>query len=294
VQGCNLREYREINLSILSALIFFCVACDSQPKAGNLSSAVSRYEEGRYAAALSESQDIVRSGDRATSAQGALIAGMSSYKIGNMDQAQKFAIQASSAQDGNVSGGALVLLGDINLSQHHPQEAAVFYSQAAEKLSGSDAVRARECAERARNMVEAPAIATVVVLGKERDKSEDAEIASAPAWTLQPKTTSAAPLRAATKSAVDHPAGNSVADREFTIRAGSYSTQAAAKQRSKDLASDLKRSKAPTARIDTIHSAKGEELFAVRIGTWPTRAAAEKVLNLIARRDLMVGAIDSE
>ena len=109
MQGCNRREYREINLSIWSALIFFCVACDSQPKAGNLSSAVSRYEEGRYAVALSESQNLVRSDDRATSTQGALIAAMSSYKLGNMDQAQRFATQASSAQDRNVSGGALVL-----------------------------------------------------------------------------------------------------------------------------------------------------------------------------------------
>ena len=321
MQGCNQREYREINLSIWSALIFFCVSCESQPKAGNLSSAVSRYEEGRYAVALSESQNLVRSDDRAISAQGALIAGMSSYKIGNLDQAQKFAMQASSAQDVNVSGGALVLLGDINLSRHHPQEASVFYSQAAAKLSGSDAVRARDCAERARNMAEAPVIATVVVLGKERDRSEDAEIAPAPAWTLEPKTTSAAtnvvavktppkiekpepvaveenryaPVPAvAKKNAVDHSAGNSVADREFTIRAGSYSSQAAATQRKKDLASDLKRSKAPAARIDTIHTAKGEELFAVRIGTWPTRAEAEKVLNSIARRDLMVGAIDPD
>ena len=90
------------------------------------------------------------------------------------------------------------------------------------------------------------------------------------------------------------PVGNSLADREFTIRAGSYSNQAAAAQRKKDLASDLKRSKAPAARIDTIHTTKGEELFAVRIGTWPTRAEAEKVLNSIARRDLMVGAIDPD
>jgi len=312
VQGCNRREYREINLSIWSALIFLCVACDSQPKAGNLSSAVSRYEEGRYAVALSESQNLVRSDDRATSTQGALIAAMSSYKLGNMEQAQQFATQASSAQDRNVSGGALVLLGDINLSRHHPQEASVFYSQAAAKLSGADAVRARECAERARNMAEAPVIATVVVLGKERDKSEDAEIALAPAWTLEPKTTSAANQSVAkeVKSqpetvqgkipasvavvAKSKPVGNSLADREFTIRAGSYSSQAAAAQRKKDLASDLKRSKAPAARIDTIHTTKGEELFAVRIGTWPTRAEAEKVLNSIARRDLMVGAIDAD
>ena len=294
MQGCNQREYREINLSIWSALIFFCVACDSQPKAGNLSSAVSRYEEGRYAVALSESQNLVRSDDRATSTQGALIAAMSSYKLGNMDQAQRFATQASSAQDRNVSGGALVLLGDIKLTQQHPKDAAVFYSQAAGKLSGSDAVRARDCAERARKMAEAPAIATVVLLGKERDKSEDAEIAPAPAWTLQPKTTSAAPQREAKKNPADHPVGNSLADREFTIRAGSYSNQAAAAQRKKDLASDLKRSKAPAARIDTIHTTKGEELFAVRIGTWPTRAEAEKVLNSIARRDLMVGAIDPD
>ncbi len=294
MQGCNRREYREINLSIWSALIFLCVACDSQPKAGNLSSAVSRYEEGRYAVALSESQNLVRSDDRATSTQGALIAAMSSYKLGNMDQTQRFATQASSAQDRNVSGGALVLLGDIKLTQQHPKDAAVFYSQAAAKLSGSDAVRARDCAERARKMAEAPAIATVALRGKERDKSEDAEIAPAPAWTLQPKTTSAAPQREAKKNTADHPVGNSVADREFTIRAGSYSSQAAAAQRKKDLASDLKRSKAPAARIDTIHTTKGEELFAVRIGTWPTRAEAEKVLNLIARRDLMVGAIDSD
>ena len=311
MQGCNQREYREINLSIWSALIFFCVACDSQPKAGNLSSAVSRYEEGRYAVALSESQNLVRSDDRATSTQGALIAAMSSYKLGNMDQAQRFATQASSAQDRNVSGGALVLLGDIKLSQQHPKDAAVYYSQAAAKLSGSDAVRARDCAERARKMAEVPTIATVVLLGKERDKSEDAEIAPAPAWTLQPKT------RAANQSAAievksqpetvqgkipesvavaakSKPVANSLADREFTIRAGSYSSQAAAAQRKKDLASDLKRSKAPAARIDTIHTTKGEELFAVRIGTWPTRAEAEKVLNSIARRDLMVGAIDPD
>ncbi len=294
MQGCNQREYRAINLSICSALIFSCASCESQPKVGNLSSAVSRYEEGRYAAALSESQALVRSDDRATSAQGALIAGMSSYKIGDMDQAQKFAVQASRAQDGNVAGGALVLLGDIKLTQHHPQEAAVFYSQAAAKLSGSDSIRARDCAERARGMGEIPTTTTAVVIGKERDKSDDAEIAPAPAWTLAQKTTSVAPQLDAKKNTVGHPAGKSVADREFTIRAGSYSTQAAAKQRSKDLARDLKRSKAPAARIDTIHTAKGEELFAVRIGTWPTREAAEKVLNLIARRDLMVGAIDPD
>ena len=311
MQGCNQREYREINISIWSALIFFCVSCESQPKAGNLSSAVSRYEEGRYGVALSESQNLIRSDDRATSTQGALIAAMSSYKLGNMDQAQRFATQASSAQDRNVSGGALVLLGDIKLTQQHPKDAAVYYSQAAAKLSGSDAVRARDCAERARKMAEVPTIANVVLLGKERDKSEDAEIAPAPAWTLQPKT------RAANQSAAievksqpetvqgkipesvavaakSKPVANSLADREFTIRAGSYSSQAAAAQRKKDLASDLKRSKAPAARIDTIHTTKGEELFAVRIGTWPTRAEAEKVLNSIARRDLMVGAIDPD
>ena len=198
------------------------------------------------------------------------------------------------------------------MTQQHPKDAAVYYSQAAAKLSGSDAVRARDCAERATNMAESPAIATVVVLGKERDKSEDAEIALAPAWTLQPKTTSAANQSVAkeVKSqpetvqgkipasvavvAKSKPVGNSLADREFTIRAGSYSSQAAAAQRKKDLASDLKRSKAPAARIDTIHTTKGEELFAVRIGTWPTRAEAEKVLNSIARRDLMVGAIDPD
>lgn len=312
MQGCNRREYRAIILSIWSALLFVCASCESQPKTGNLSSAVSRYEEGRYAVALTESERLVRSADRATSAQGALIAAMSSYKLGNIDEAQRFATQASSAQDRNVSGGALVLLGDIQLSQQNSQEAANFYSQAAAKLSGSDAIRARDCAERASAMAQTPSTPTVAVIAKARDKSEDAEIAPAAAWTLTPKSAGASTQSVAKKEkpkpetvqskdlapvpvvAKSKPIGNAVADREFIIRAGSYSKKSAAEQRKKDLASDLKRSKAPAARIDTIHTAKGEELFAVRIGIWPTRAEAEKVLNVIARRDLMVGAIDPD
>ncbi len=311
MQGCNQREYRANNLFIWTAMFFVSVSCESQQKTGSFSSAVSRYEEGRYAAALSESEPLMRSDDGATAAQGALIGAMSSYKLGNIDQAQRLATKASSSQDRTVSGSALVLLGDVRLLQHRPQEAGQYYSQAAAKLSGADAIHARDCAQRAQAMAATPPAPTAVVIVKERDKSDDAEVAPAPAWTLsqnfQPASKKGASSPIAPKvvapeavaiservALASQVSKHSVGDRSFTIRAGSYSSQSAAEKRAKELTKDLQRTKAPMARVDTVHTVKGEDLFAVRIGTWPTRAEAEKVLNSIARHDLMVGAIDPD
>ncbi len=293
VQGCNKRT--RCAMTILSCLTLACavIACDSPPQASNFSSAVSRFEEGRYDAALAQGQSLAQSSDATTAAQGALIAAMSAYKLGRIDDAERFAMRARSSPTGEVAGGALVLLGDIRLAQHRPSDAAAFFLLAAERLPAADAARARACAAQATaapevRQVDRDNVAVDPTQGADAQPTIVTAKPTPPPVVVAGKTTQ--PI-AATASSTDTAL---IARRSFTIRAGSYSTQSAADKRAKDLAKDLQRAKMPAARVDQIYSVKGEELFAVRIGSWPTRAAAEKVLTTLGRRDLMVGAVDSD
>ncbi len=272
VQGCNRRTKCVITILSCVAVVGVVTACEAPPQASSVTSAVSRFEEGRYEAALAQGQSLAQSSDLNTAAQGSLIAAMSAFKLGRFDEAERFAMRARSSPSGEVAGGALVLLGDIRLSQHRPSDAAAFFLLAAKVLPAADAARARACAE------QATAAGVSRVQQVDRDNSEVA--AKKPTIAV-----------AAIERAVPTPPASR---RSFTIRAGSYSTESAASKRAKDLAKDLQRAKVPLARVDVIHSVKGEELFAVRIGTWPTRADAEKVLTTLGRRDLMVGAVDGE
>lgn len=303
VQGSHPRHRRAITTLLIASIALVLWACEGQPKAGNLSAAISRYEEGRYSAALIESEALLQSDAQLAKSQGALIGGMSAFKLGKVDQAERLALQAQSSSDPSIGGSALVLLGDIRLSQHRPEDAACCFSQASTKLTGNDATRAREFADRTLVLTARPATPPMTRSDSSQNEASSTEIAAAPAWTLThatPAAPQAAVLPPADPAPTVKPTRSSngvrgaISQRQFTIRAGSYSTQIAAQKRAKDLTKDLLRAKAPAARVDAIQTTKGEDLFAVRIGWWPTRAEAEKVLTVLARRDLMVGAIDPD
>jgi len=265
--------------------------CETTPPANSFSTAVSRYEEGRYDMALSEGQAAARSDDSTLASQGALVAGMSAFKLGQIDLAERLAKRACESPEQATAGSGWVLLGDIRLSQRRANDAAECFDQAAARLTGSDAARASDCAKRARAMLTATASAPSTpratapadTTGMTVVESEDGSTTvPAPPWVQDTPTktkAASAPTKAPTAS------------REYTIRAGSYQSADAARKRAASLAGDLNRAKAPAARVDEITTVKGETLYAVRIGSWATRADAERVMNVIGRRDLMVGAI---
>lgn len=254
---------------------------------------MSRYEEGRYELALTDGQAATNSDDPTLATQGALVAGMSAFKLGKMDLAERLAKRACESPQQETSGSGWVLLGDIRLSQRRGDDAAECFEKAAARLSGPDSARARECAKRARLTVAStrastvgPPVGTAVPPDASTPKvveSDDGETTvPAPPWVRSNTPEPAPPPKGAKAPA---------ASREYTIRAGSYQSADAARNRAAALAGDLKRAKSPPARVDQITTVKGEVLFAVRIGSWATRAEAERVMNSIGRRDLMVGAI---
>lgn len=283
VQGCPFRVTRVArsnSLPTLAALLlgFMQVGCQAPPPPVSFSSAVSRYEEGRYQQSLDQGKQLAASQSGTPSQQAALVAAMSAYKLSRLDVAREFALKASGCADSATAGGAMVLLGDIALAEHDPQHAVEWFDKAAGKLPPEDAAHARDCATRARSLIESVKRAQVAAIPDPEPSIEDAKPATVPAPTIKgtPKT----PAQAAT------------GQRSFTIRAGSYTSREAANKRVRALASDTKRANAPNARVDEIHTPKGEELFAVRIGTWPTRGEAEKVMAQLGRHDLMVGAVE--
>lgn len=281
------------------ALLLGAAGCETTPPASSFSAAVSRYEEGRYEMALSDGQAAARSDDSTLAAQGALVAGMSAFKLGQIDLAERLAQKACASPQQETSGSGWVLLGDVRLSQRRASDAAECFDTAAARLNGADSARASECAKRARGMVAAgqgtargPERAdTGAAKGMESDDSETT--VPAPPWVRSKQTEPEATPPKAPEKTSSSKSGAAVAgaSREYTIRAGSYQSSDAARKRAESLAGDLKRAKAPPARVDTITTVKGETLFAVRIGSWGTRADAERVMNTIGRRDLMVGAI---
>jgi tetratricopeptide (TPR) repeat protein len=267
------------------------LGCETTAPATSFSAAVSRYEEGRYDMALSEGQAAARSDDSTLASQGALVAGMSAFKLGQIDLAERLAKRACESPEQATAGSGWVLLGDIRLSQRHANDAAECFDKAAARLTGPDAARASECARRARAMLTpaashpsaARAASPSDTNGITVVESEDgSKTVPAPPW-VQDKPTKAGAASAPTKAGT--------ASREYTIRAGSYQSADAARKRAASLAGDLNRAKAPAARVDEITTVKGETLYAVRIGSWATRVEAERVMNAIGRRDLMVGAI---
>ncbi len=261
-------------MTLLASVAGVLTACDAPPKAASFTTAVSRYEEGKYEASLAQGQSLAHSANTSEAQEGALIAAMSAFQLGRTDEAERFALQAKGSTEPQVAGGALVLLGNIRLRQHRSIDAADCFERAAVMLPSEDAARARATAAQ---LTSATRVASAV----------PAAVQIAVPTTVSVDVTPPPPAPKPTTA-------TSVADRSFTIRAGSYSTQAAAKSRAKSLAKDLQRAKLAPARVELIHTVKGEDLFAVRIGSWPTRAEAEQVLTVIARRDLMVGAVDPD
>ena len=251
---------------LLMLVMASCAGCDGPPRAANLASAISRYEAGNYEAALTDSQSALRESSGVEANRAALVASMSAYRLGRLQDASEFAARAARSPDPLVQGQAQVVLGDIALSEESPETASRAFDAAAVQFdrahASADAAAARGYAERTRALMRASIV-----------------LPPAPALPASAPRTPPAPK------------GGAVA-RQFTIRAGSYTTLASAEKRAKALARDLTRADAPEAHIDEVDTPKGEHLFAVRIGSFPTRAEAEKVMATIARKDLMVGAVD--
>ena len=287
MHGRRLRLISRLSSAIIAIAAVSQGSCTSAPRAADLSSAISRYEEGNYERALAECTTALSARTGVDADRARALAAMSAWKLGRASDAATYAQQASKSSDAATRGRALVVLADTQLARMEYATAAESFEQAAAAFASAqapaDANAARGFAQRARD-----AIPTRVVVAA--PAPEPVTAPKRPATAQTGSTVEPRPTVAAARTA---PPTKAAPPRQFTIRAGSYSTLKAAEKRVRAISKDLARANAPDARIEEVTTVSGERLYAVRIGAWPTRADAEKVMGKISRKDLMVGGFES-
>ena len=303
--------------------------CPSDSTSPTLASATSRYDAGQYESALSEGEAVIARGPSQDRGQAELLSGMAAFQLERFDAAERHFIAAEKSAAPAIRGRARVMLANIRLEQGRTVDAATLFDSGASDLAGADAEKARRYASLARDgqlgnsssraptadavgsertAAATPSAPPVSARGQVSDGQPDApsrktppkvEVASKPAAVVPASTASKASSQSTATARTSIGAGDSATaepDRDaatggaFTVRAGAYTTESAARRRVKALAADVRRSKSPTPHIATVTTKDGDTLYAVRIGSFRSRAEAEALLKRLARKDLAVGA----
>ncbi|MBU3729054.1 MAG: hypothetical protein FGM37_07380 [Phycisphaerales bacterium] len=291
-----------------AAALAALAGCPADSTAPTLSSATGRYDAGQYERALSEGEAVAARGRAHERPQAELVAGMAAFQLDRFDAAERHFLAAERSGDPGIRGRARVMLANIRLEQGRTDDAAALFESGAADLSGPDAEKARRYASMARDgqlgtgtHVAAPAAAAVATRPASAASPPVPPVAAGPGPVAVPATGAPAPVasagqrkvqpaqRPAATTAAAAPAGQ--ASGVFTVRAGAYTSDAAVRRRVKALAADVRRAKCPAPHIATVTTKDGDTLYAVRIGTFRSRAEAEALLKRLARKDLAVGAI---
>ena len=127
---------------LLSMLLASLAGCESTPRAGDLDQALSDYEAGRYALAHSRATEAISGATGSDRQNAAYLAGLSAYRLGKLDEAERRLMTASQSTDSATKANAHAMLGLIRMDQRRPREAAGFFTSASAGLKGEDARQA--------------------------------------------------------------------------------------------------------------------------------------------------------
>jgi hypothetical protein len=261
---------------LLSGALLTC-ACEQQTT--TLDDALRAYDAKRYAESLRISKDIQGNAtDPLTRQQAAYMVGRSASELSKNREARDAFSVAARSSDPQLAGRALAMQAAIAVDEKRWSDAASSYSAAASKLSGQEAQIARERAQRADAKANEsrlpPRPATAVAMAEP----------AAPTVPAAPKLPAARPATnpdpVAVLPAVDD-------DAPWTISAGAYSSETAARQRATNLAREAKRAGLPTPRVLAV-SSPSKRVWIVEIGTFNQREQGEAARKKFATKDTAV------
>ena len=258
--------------------------CGPEPAVG-LDDALRAYDSGRFAESLRIAGDVQReSQDQGLRQQAAYVVGCSAIELGRSAQARDALAIASRSQDPVVAGRALAKQGELAVAERRWSDAASDYSAAGAKLPGSDGDRARALAREA----------SAKALDANRVPPAPPKAATQPADAkpAQPKVAGSAPVEVKPVEVAPVevkpaplPTGND--DAPWTVSAGVFSTETAARQRATNVAKDAKRAKLPTPRVVRVPSSDARA-WVVEVGSFPSKDEAEAARKRISLADSAV------
>ncbi len=201
---------------------------DPRPSDG---SAAGDYEAGLYASAYTKATKEAGATSGARHERAALIAGMSAHALDRNADAEHWLGPLTMSKDKEIAGRASATLGLIEQERGRHARAAQLLNEAADKLSGDEAYRARSAAAMSSRAMEGG--------------GSGGRIAG-PAGTLGP----------------------------FTLQLGAFSSRANADKMASTSSASARRAGLGEPQVSVDQDSKGRSLWVVRVGSFPSRAAA--------------------
>lgn len=271
-------------VSALRAAQLLCAAalvaggCQQETTA-NLDDALRAYDAKRYAECLRISKDVQsQSTDQALRQQAAYMVGRSANELNKAEEARSAFAIAARSNDPVVAGRALAMQGAMAVEDDRWADAASSYTAAASKLTGSEQTQAREQAKDA-----AAKAAEVRKLAATPRPAVNAAATPGNQQATPPINPPVAPTPAGTAAVLAPADDNS----PWTIAAGVFSTETAARQRATTLAKEAKRAGLPTPRVFPMQAAD-KRLWIVEVGIFTDRAPADAARKKISTGDAVV------
>ena len=253
---------------VLCAAALVAGGCQQETTA-NLDDALRAYDAKRYAECLRISKDVQsQSTDQGLRQQAAYMVGRSANDLNKNEEARSAFAIAARSNDPVVAGRALAMQGAMAVEENRWADAASSYTAAASKLTGPEQAQARERAsDAAAKAAEVRKLATTP--GNQTD-NQTINLPEPPA----PAGTTVGLAPAADTS-------------PWTIAAGVFSTETAARQRATTLAKEAKRAGLPTPRVFPMQAAD-KRVWIVEVGTFTDRAPADAARKKISTADAVV------
>ncbi len=268
---CSLTRLRPVRNAALVAVVLVAGilgGCAATPVPAN-EPYLKAYTEAKYPAALrlADAKAAAASGSAKDMPQ--LIAGMSAYALGRHDEAVQRLRPLTSSSNREIAGKANTTLGQIALERGQHADAARQLLLAADQLSGDDSARAR--------MLAGDAYARLRMTAAARDQWKAAE----PRAT-DPRLRQAITDRLAGRTTDAPPQGERTAANPgpFTVQLGAFANRQAADTLISRASTQARQRGQPLPTMVMINEAgTNRQLFAVRVGEYPTREQAQTVLT---------------
>lgn len=225
-------------------------ACGSPQAARDLDQAMDLYGRGSYAEALTEAEAAAASGQGTVKDQANYIAGLSAYRLGELDRAEQALNQAARSTNRETAGSAYAMLGTLRYESRRYSEAAEAFRSASELLSGEEAAEA----------------------------ARQATAASDAAHGKPPANLPHGMRRATADSATG----------TWTIQLGAFRDRSNADSAANDVRGTASKHGLGQVSVVPTRDAAGKPVYAVRVGSFATRRAADDARRALGRLDSWV------
>jgi septal ring-binding cell division protein DamX len=138
--------FRLCSCSFMVIGLCTAVGCksNSSNQSGQMKQALNEYQAQHYTQAQQHASAAVTESTGTQKDRANYLAGMSSYQLGQTDEAERRWMAASESSDAEIAGNSKAMLGQLRMDQGRPHEAATLLSDAAGQLKGDDSAQARQ------------------------------------------------------------------------------------------------------------------------------------------------------